>query len=77
MVGLVTWQVGTRTLFRTRISYYRDRIIKCQRLFTSYRDVTKARKRALTNKWTRSDAFCFDAFGAAVDLVLHVMSSRC
>ncbi|CAM9161347.1 unnamed protein product [Ectocarpus sp. 12 AP-2014] len=46
-------RAGTRTLFRTRISYYRDRIIKCQRLFTSYRDVTKARKRALTNKWTR------------------------
>lgn len=47
------WQAGTRTLFRTRISYYRERIVKCQRLFTSYREVTKARKRALINKWTR------------------------
>ncbi|CAM9869137.1 unnamed protein product, partial [Scytosiphon promiscuus] len=46
-------RAGTRTLFRTRISYYRERIVKCQRLCTSYREITKARKRALTNKWTR------------------------
>eukprot|EP00752_Nemacystus_decipiens_P015606 g13929.t1 len=48
-----TLRAGTRTLFRTRISYYIEKIVKCQRLFISFREVTKARKRALTNKWTR------------------------
>eukprot|EP00903_Cladosiphon_okamuranus_P010271 g9725.t1 len=46
-------RAGTRTRFRTRISYYIERIVKCQRLVTSYREVTKARERALINKWTR------------------------